>query len=282
MHAYISLTHAQANPVNYGKPMKLTCVEAIGATLYIVGLKNESIDLLSVFDWGKEFLKINHDILERYSMTKNSNEIVTAQNEWLIENGVDLGTSSDTNVDHNCQEQETENDEVKDGRHGEAKRSSTINNDRGNRLSNSTSEDKSNKNNKKPLVNVEMLPLIINNQLGNDVCTDGGDTASNATRKDSGKEDANAPTSILDVASLNIRDDNSAQTKDINNNNNDTATATEDMSPSTNVMPTVKEIKKMKPPELRKFLKSNGIDTQGNKKELIQKVLAYVKQKATA
>ena len=105
----------QANPVNYGKPMKLTCVEAIGATLYIVGLKEEAINLLTVFDWGKEFLKINHDILERYSMTTNSNEIVKAQNEWLIENGVDIGNNNNHgDVDDDSKTNETSDGNVKE------------------------------------------------------------------------------------------------------------------------------------------------------------------------
>ena len=77
-----------ANPVNYGKPMKMTCVEAIGATLYITGLKEEAVDLLSVFDWGAEFLKINFDVLERYSNATDSSSVIRAQNDWLQENGV--------------------------------------------------------------------------------------------------------------------------------------------------------------------------------------------------
>ncbi|KAG3190561.1 hypothetical protein PC128_g11278 [Phytophthora cactorum] len=72
-----------ANSVNYGRPHKLSCAEAIAATLYIVGLKQEAIQLMDEFSWGAEFLKINADCLEAYSACNNSAEVVEAQDEYL-------------------------------------------------------------------------------------------------------------------------------------------------------------------------------------------------------
>ncbi|POM71189.1 Hypothetical protein PHPALM_12270, partial [Phytophthora palmivora] len=72
-----------ANSVNYGRPHKLSCAEAIAATLYIVGLKEEAIQLMDEFSWGAEFLKINADCLEAYAACENSDEVVEAQNAYL-------------------------------------------------------------------------------------------------------------------------------------------------------------------------------------------------------
>jgi len=72
-----------ANPVNYGKPLKLSCVEATAATLFITGFKDECNTLLSKFKWGPTFYKLNKELLDNYAACANSGEVVQVQNKYI-------------------------------------------------------------------------------------------------------------------------------------------------------------------------------------------------------
>ena len=67
------------NPVNFGKPSELSTVEALAATLYIAGFKEEATRLLSVFKWGHTFIEINKERLESYAKAKDSTAVVELQ-----------------------------------------------------------------------------------------------------------------------------------------------------------------------------------------------------------
>jgi pre-rRNA-processing protein TSR3 len=71
------------NPVNFGKPTKLTTAEALAAALYIAGFKEEASRLLSIFKWGHTFLEINLERLETYARAKNSTEIIEIQRKFI-------------------------------------------------------------------------------------------------------------------------------------------------------------------------------------------------------
>jgi len=71
------------NPVNFGKPTKLSTVEALAGALYIAGLKEEAYELLSIFKWGHTFIDLNHERLEDYAKAKNSTEIVEMQKRFM-------------------------------------------------------------------------------------------------------------------------------------------------------------------------------------------------------
>lgn len=76
-----------ANPVNWGKPSKLTTAEAIAATLYLVGRRDSARKLLSAFSWGEQFFILNKEPLDAYSLAKSSQELVELQFEFFdIEN----------------------------------------------------------------------------------------------------------------------------------------------------------------------------------------------------
>jgi len=74
-----------ANPVNYGKPFKLTCAEAIAAALYICGMPLEARYVMAKFKWGEAFFGINEHLLQLYSECKTSQEILDVQNRCLAE-----------------------------------------------------------------------------------------------------------------------------------------------------------------------------------------------------
>ena len=72
-----------ANPVNWGKPGKLTTIEAIAAATYLLGNKEQAKKLLSGFRWGERFLELNHEPLEAYSSAKSSIELVELQFDFF-------------------------------------------------------------------------------------------------------------------------------------------------------------------------------------------------------
>jgi pre-rRNA-processing protein TSR3 len=72
-----------ANPVNFGRPFKLTSVEAFAAALYILGYKEQAENILAKFGWGHTFLDLNREPLDDYSMAKDSSEVVKIQEEYM-------------------------------------------------------------------------------------------------------------------------------------------------------------------------------------------------------
>ena len=53
------------NPVNYGKPWRLNCVEALAAAFYITGFDSYAERLLSGFGWGHSFWEVNRCVYPR-------------------------------------------------------------------------------------------------------------------------------------------------------------------------------------------------------------------------
>lgn len=63
------------NPVNYAKLNKLTTVEALAASLFILGQENQGLELLDKFKWGHTFYELNQNLLDEYSKLENEEQI---------------------------------------------------------------------------------------------------------------------------------------------------------------------------------------------------------------
>ena len=72
-----------ANPVNWGKPSKMTTAEALAASLYLIGKEEQARNLLSAFGWGEQFFILNKEPLDAYRDAKSSSELVELQFDFF-------------------------------------------------------------------------------------------------------------------------------------------------------------------------------------------------------
>lgn len=63
------------NPVNYSKLNKLTTAEALSGSLFILGFKEQSLELLNKFKWGHTFYELNQNLLNDYSQSETEDDI---------------------------------------------------------------------------------------------------------------------------------------------------------------------------------------------------------------
>lgn len=69
--------------MNYGKPWRLNCVEALAATFMICGHEDWAEEVLQHFRYGKPFLEINSQLFKRYAACETEADIKVAEEKWL-------------------------------------------------------------------------------------------------------------------------------------------------------------------------------------------------------
>lgn len=71
------------NPTNYARPGMLSSVEAIAATLYVLGEVEEATRYMSLYKWGQTFLTLNAEPLEAYAKARDESRVLKAEREYF-------------------------------------------------------------------------------------------------------------------------------------------------------------------------------------------------------
>lgn len=74
-----------ANPVNFGKPFRLTTLEAFAGALVILGESEQARDVAESVRWGETFLELNEEPLRRYADCADSSDVIAVQDDYLAD-----------------------------------------------------------------------------------------------------------------------------------------------------------------------------------------------------
>lgn len=80
-----------ANPINYGKPWRMSSLEAAAAALTILGDADHARRLAAITNWGTTFMQLNAEPLAEYAAAENSAEVVRIQRAYLGEDAPSPG-----------------------------------------------------------------------------------------------------------------------------------------------------------------------------------------------
>ncbi len=72
-----------ANPTNYSRLGMLSSVEAVAATLFVVGEESDAEKCLSLYKWGPTFLTLNRDPLVEYSKAESEDAVRVIEREYF-------------------------------------------------------------------------------------------------------------------------------------------------------------------------------------------------------
>ncbi|PVU95392.1 hypothetical protein BB561_001845 [Smittium simulii] len=98
-----------ANQVNYGKPCKLNCAEALAGALFICGFKEDGDKVMSRFTWGHAFYELNEELFKLYEKCETAMEVIQVQNDFLESNiKKKVTSSSDKYIDFTDSESDDE------------------------------------------------------------------------------------------------------------------------------------------------------------------------------
>lgn len=72
-----------ANPVSWGKPGRLSTVEALAMCLVLLDREDQARRILAPFGWGEQFLILNAEPLEAYRTASTRAELLAVQWEFF-------------------------------------------------------------------------------------------------------------------------------------------------------------------------------------------------------